>query len=85
METGSRGAGVLWKWRSGLEKTIRRGRFGNCYVCPEGKRLRPPEKYHGKKKAGLVAYFTRRKSATVSLASANQNAVRKIGATGAGW
>jgi hypothetical protein len=29
----------------------------NCYVCPEGKLLRPQGKYHGKKKAGLAAYF----------------------------
>src|SRR6202166_4976821 len=29
----------------------------NCYVCPEGKLLRPQGKYHGKKKPGVVAYF----------------------------
>jgi len=29
----------------------------NCYVCPEGKLLRPQGKYRGKKKPGLAAYF----------------------------
>ncbi len=28
----------------------------NCYVCPEGKLLRPQGRYHSKKKRGLVAY-----------------------------
>src|ERR1700680_2903883 len=29
----------------------------NCYVCPEGKLLRPQGRYHNKKKRGLVAYW----------------------------
>jgi hypothetical protein len=29
----------------------------NCYVCPEGRLLRPQGEYHGKKKPGLLAYF----------------------------
>ena len=29
----------------------------NCYVCPEGKLLRPQGRYHNKKKRGLMAYW----------------------------
>src|SRR6202049_61307 len=29
----------------------------NCYVCPEGRLLRPQGRYHNKKKRGLLAYW----------------------------
>jgi transposase len=34
----------------------------NCYVCPEGKLLRPQGRHHNKKKPGLVAYRYQAKS-----------------------